>query len=180
MEYSHVRTAYRLVIQKKGAYMSYQAKAEGLAYAIIELVKTKVDDSLCYRHLIDNLYAYRIRAVNKTDKWDTGRIKDFCRWSVAALNSNKTEKEHVVPMAEIVNILLALDELTISKVHEVIDTYCTYCIVTQEEHQLLNKEFQRKMPKDFYDKDSKYFSDPWARYKKCKIKISDKSLQKSV
>ncbi|WP_318486265.1 hypothetical protein [Photobacterium leiognathi] len=44
--------------------MSYAVKAEALAKAILVLVDGGVDNSHCYRNLVDNLYAYRVGAVN--------------------------------------------------------------------------------------------------------------------
>ncbi|EMH2898225.1 hypothetical protein V6G10_004495, partial [Vibrio parahaemolyticus] len=88
--------------------MSYAVKAEALAKAILVLVDGGVDDSHCYRNLVDNLYAYRVGAVNGTGKWDTRKIKEQCQWTISARNSDKVEKEHVVPMAEVVRILLSL------------------------------------------------------------------------
>ncbi|EGU30882.1 hypothetical protein VIBRN418_16386 [Vibrio sp. N418] len=145
--------------------MSYTAKAEALAKAILILVDGGVDDSHCYRSLVDNLYAYRVGAVNGTGKWDTRKIKEQCQWTISARNSDKVEKEHVVPMAEVVRILLSITNPQISDVYDVIDKYCVYCIVTPEEHSILNVKYQRKMPSEFWDSNTEYYMDAWSRYK---------------
>ncbi|WP_299735419.1 hypothetical protein [uncultured Endozoicomonas sp.] len=151
--------------------MPYETQAEALAHAILALMHGRVIDSFCYRNLIDNLYAFRIGAVNGTGKWDTGRIKNFCYWTGSAKNAQKTEKEHVIPAAEIVKILLNQPVFDIHSVYRVIDNYSLYCIVTPAEHKLLNSKFQRSMPKEFWQKKSSLYMDPWARYKLLGIEI---------
>lgn len=145
--------------------MSYSEKADALAAAILVLVQGKVDDAFCYRPLVDNLYAFRTGAVNRTGKWDINRIKQNCYRTPAAELASKVEKEHVVPMAEIVNILMAEAVSTVDEVKDVLQKYCVYCMVTPEEHLLLNKQYQRQMPAEFWDEGSIYYLDEWARYK---------------
>lgn len=151
--------------------MSYDKKSEALAEAILALVKGRVDDSHCYRNLIDNLYAFRIGAVNGTGKWDTKKIKENCPWTQLAQKSGKAEKEHVVPMAEIVQILLFKKEPEIEDIYNIIDKYCVYCMVTSEEHAALNVRYQRAMPSEFWDSSSIYYMDVWARYKINQIQV---------
>lgn len=167
--------------------MNYEAQVESLALAVCELVKGNVADSHCYRNLIDNIYAFRINAVNKTGKWDSKAIKRSkeCFWSTKALNGNGEglEKEHVVPLAEIVNILLAKPRVSVvgnasalkratsvADVYNVIDTYCVCCMVDKTEHSSLNKEHQRVMPDEFWDPSNHlYYLNKWARYIKLGI-----------
>lgn len=151
--------------------MSYEVKSEALANAILALINGGVDDSHCYRNLVDNLHAYRIGAVNGTGKWDTKKIKDHCLWTASARNAHKVEKEHVVPMAEVVRILLTLTNPKISDVYDVIDRFCVFCIVTQEEHRILNTKYQSKMPSEFWNRNSEYYMDPWVRYKLSSLEI---------
>ncbi|WP_431786220.1 hypothetical protein [Vibrio harveyi] len=68
-------------------------------------------------------------------------------------------------MAEVVRILLSLTNPQVSDVYDVIDKYCVYCIVTPKEHNILNVKYQRKMPSEFWDSNSDYYMDAWARYK---------------
>lgn len=145
--------------------MSYQKKSESLAQAVVALVNGRVNDAPCYRYLIDNLYAFRVGSVNGTGKWDTRKIREHCPWTVLARKSNKVHKEHVVPMAEIVRILLSYDKPQVTDIYDVVDKYCTYCMVTPEEHEALNKDYRHKMPSGFWEKGSDYYMDIWARYK---------------
>lgn len=166
--------------------MTYLQQSQALALAIAELVKGGVKDSHCYRSLIDNLHAYRIGAKNKTDKWDTRLLKKFSHWTCNAIKQAgaRVEKEHVVPVAEIVNILLAMPPnqikagrvnfspaTTVKQVNDVIDKFCLCCMVTDLEHGVLNATHQRSMPEEFWIPGSAYYLDVWARYKKQEIRL---------
>lgn len=149
--------------------MSYEQKAEGLANAIVALVQAAVDDPYCYRSLIDNLHAYRVGAVNRTGKWDIHRIKHLCRWTVAARAAGRGDREHVVPMASLLRLLMAEPALDASRVMGIVDRYCLYCIVSRDEHGRLNRQFQRSMPPGFWQQDCALYMNPWARYEQCAI-----------
>ena len=63
---------------------------------------------------------------NGKGKWDTRKVKEHCLWTKLARHSKHVEKEHVVPVAEIVRILLPLDTPELSDIYNVIDEYCVY------------------------------------------------------
>ena len=68
-------------------------------------------------------------------------------------------------MAEIVRILQSLPNPTVNKIYDVIDRFCIYCMVTKDEHRLLNDQYQRTMPQGFWVKNSLHYMDAWLRYK---------------
>ena len=149
----------------------YELQINGLVNAVIELLKVEVIDSHCYRNLIDNIAAYCVGSINSTNKWDSKKLKEHCYWTFAAKNAKITEKEHVIPMSAIVTILLALDDLSPNSVKECIKKYAVYCMVTKEEHALLNTKYQRSMPDGFNKEGDKLFGKPFARYIDLNIEV---------
>lgn len=158
-------------MEKNKEPQDYELQINGLINAVIELLKVKVIDSHCYRNLIDNIAAYYTGSVNKTKKWDTKKLKEHCCWTDAAKNTKVMEKEHVIPMSQIITILLALDDLSPSSVKKCIQKYAVYCMVTKEEHSLLNTKYQSKMPAGFWTKGDELYDEPFARYIALDIKV---------
>lgn len=149
----------------------YKVKAEALAKSILTLVQGGVDDSHCYRNIVDNLYAYRVGAVNGTGKWDTKKLKDHILWTKAAREAKKVQREHAITMADFVRILLKIENPTVEDIYASIDRFCVQCMVTKEEHDILNEKYQSKMPPDFWDENSNFYMDEWIRYKLCSIDV---------
>ncbi|HEY1027091.1 MAG TPA: hypothetical protein VGE28_05600 [Pseudomonas sp.] len=149
--------------------MTYALQADALVNAILALMHGQVEDAHCYRSLMDNLYAFRTGAINRQGKWDSRKIRQRCHWTTAAVRAREqgggVETEHVVPMAAIVRILLSRPTYDVEWVNEVVGRYCLYCMVTPQEHRILNRKYQRKMPDEFWDASSALHMDAWARYK---------------
>lgn len=146
----------------------YTEQAEGLINAIKALLDSGVDDTLCYRALIDNFCAYQMDARNGKDKlgrWDTKKIRNSkkCYWSKEAWatelkwrkekpkgETKDLHREHVIPMNVIVKILLEKAQtetgIEAQKIKETLDAFAIFAIVTKDQHSDLNAKYKSKMP----------------------------------
>jgi len=97
-----------------------------------------------------------------------GKFNGCPFWSVEARNSDRNTKnlrhEHVVPIRVLRNRLLAMDSPSTNDVFEFLKNNAIGCVVTNKEHDRLDKEFKQEMPSEFNET-----GDPWVRYKRVGI-----------
>jgi hypothetical protein len=80
--------------------------------------------------------------------------------------------EHVVPKNVLVRMIRSISPATEAAVREVFDRFLFGVVVTRNEDQKLrDMKLDRSMPADFDDEGSEGFLDPWARYRKCGIRV---------
>lgn len=166
----------------------YAEQAEGLINSIKALLEAEVDDTFCYRALINNYCAYQMGARNGKDKlgrWDTNKIRNSeqCHWSKKAWEELKRRKgkpkgekkalhlEHVVPMNVIVKRLLDKAQtetgIQVKEIKETLNALVIFAVVTKDQHDELNKKYKHKMPDDFDNKGHPLEEEPFLRYIKC-------------
>jgi len=84
-------------------------------------------------------------------------------------------KEHLVPVNEIMCYLLQIDlydpkNIIAKNVKKYLSNALILVYITKDEDNILNScGFQRKMPQEYFDKQSNLFNDTWARYKRSGI-----------
>ena len=95
--------------------------------------------------------------------------------SINAKYEEKTIREHLLPVNEVMNHLFSLDfSRNVSNLAVEIEAYLTKALVvvnlTKEEDQKLNSSgLQKSMPASYREPTSELFNDPWARYKYAEI-----------
>ncbi|WP_323846327.1 hypothetical protein [Microbulbifer magnicolonia] len=98
-----------------------------------------------------------------------GRQIVYCSRSLA--DGEKAIKEHLFPVNEVMNYLLALDvsgdrDKLAASIRDYLAEALVIVKVTPEEDQKLNAcGLQRAMPAAYSDPSSPLYRDPWARYK---------------
>ncbi|WP_415903210.1 hypothetical protein ACMXYR_05495 [Neptuniibacter sp. QD29_5] len=150
----------------------FAEKAEGLINAIKALVDSKVEDTSCYRMLIDNFCAYQMGARNGKDKlgrWDTNKIRNHCLRSVEAhkaiiKNEKGIHRDHVIPMKFIVEKLLALPTPSTTAIMDTLETHAVFAAITEEEHNMLNIKHRSRMPDGYSIEGDDLCDQPYARY----------------
>ena len=91
--------------------------------------------------------------------------------SKLVIDQSKAIKEHLFPVNEIMNHLLAMPltenkDVLANTVHAYLENALILVYVTKDEDNQLNKfGFQRNMPIEYSDPKSPLYSDVWARYK---------------
>lgn len=97
-------------------------------------------------------------------------LQQFYRSKNITVNS-RVIKEHLLPVNEIMNHLLAINlDMTKTDLAKDITQYLTSALVivyvTEAEDRALNvRGYQRNMPQEYFDQNSSLYSDAWARYK---------------
>ncbi len=83
----------------------------------------------------------------------------------------ETVREHLVPVSEIMDILLAWESLEVTdarieEVDKLLAKMLVIVTISKDEDAALNSSgYQRKMPPGYYDPEDRLFEDVWARYK---------------
>ena len=144
----------------------------GIAHQIVSSVKTyKVeklgsvnDCKLVVNHLIRKFS----EPLSKSDKHKVYRSK-------SAFHPEKTLKEHLLPVNEIMNHLIEMDftrnhlELAL-EIERYLTEALVIVVITDRENQKLNAcGLQKNMPLSYRDPKSTLYADPWARYKHVEI-----------
>jgi hypothetical protein len=79
--------------------------------------------------------------------------------------------EHAVPKSVVIKMLFDLHAPTEEQVREICERFLIGVVVTREENDVLNMEFGRCMPSEFFDRASPDYLDPWLRYTKYNIEV---------
>ncbi len=85
---------------------------------------------------------------------------------------SKFRHEHAVPKSVVIEMLFNLKNPTIEQVANICQGYLIGVVVSLEEDSVLNVEFGKTMPKEFFDQGHPDFGDPWIRYKRYKIEVT--------
>jgi hypothetical protein len=91
----------------------------------------------------------------------------------AANPKAKLKHEHVVPKRVVAKMLFDLKSPTQEVVRNILDKFLIGVVVTEKEDYLLNCEFRDSMPPEFFDRANPSYHDPWLRYKRCGIEVSE-------
>lgn len=116
-----------------------------------------------------------------------GKYNGCIYWSDAAVRRFKREHsrkrlrhEHVVPKKFVIDMLFDLQKPSVETIRAMLDKFLIGVVVTKEEDALLNVKYSKAMPKEFSDKKSPLFQDPWLRYRECGIKVRVMSHQRAA
>ena len=128
------------------------------------------------RHFIDQYFCYKYGYVSKNGKakWDLIYWKEWVSVGAAEIrDKNQVIKEHVVPLKFITEQLKKLSSsCSILEIKKVLDQFLVFATITKDEDLVLRKMgLSQKMPEEYFDKNSNFFNDVFARYKKAKIEL---------
>lgn len=107
-----------------------------------------------------------------------GKYEGCPYWSERALEQfeanakTKLRHEHAVPKSVIIAMLVEIDSPTHDQVRDICERLLIGVVVTREEDNLLNREFKKTMPPEFFDPQSADYHNPWLRYKRCGIPVA--------
>jgi len=134
------------------------------------------------RHFIDQYYCYRKGFVKSSGvaDWDAPIWKGVV--SVAARreegNRKLVVKEHAVPIKEITNLLLQLNNPSLDDIAKVLKQFTILATITQPEDATLRRlKLTSRMPDGFQEQGHRYFQDVLARYKHAGIMLEDVDLE---
>lgn len=130
------------------------------------------------RHFIDQYYCYEQNLTTKGGKAKWSKLFWMGYTSVKAnaldkKNKSLVVKEHVIPLNIIVSFLsnIPLNELSINKVKEVLDSLLIYATITKEEDAVMTKlGYRNKMPQ-IYETIEDIKANAFERYKESKIEL---------
>ena len=106
-----------------------------------------------------------------------GKYKGCPYWTRMALAEHqlnpkaKFRHEHAVPKSLVIELLFAQPSPTVETVREICERLLIGVVVTQAEDDVLNAEYGRTMPPEFFDPGSPGYRDPWLRYKRYNIDV---------
>jgi hypothetical protein len=93
-------------------------------------------------------------------------------WSALAIAAHSVDRkvklrhEHVVPREVVRRMLFDLKQATEDQVRDICQRFLIGVVVTLAEDALLNAEFSKTMPPEFFDPSHASDHDPWLRYKR--------------
>lgn len=130
------------------------------------------------RHFIDQYYCYEQNLTTKGGKAKWSKLFWVGYTSVKAnaldkKNKSLVVKEHVIPLNIIVSFLsnIPLEELSLKKIKEVLDSLLIYATITKEEDAVLTKlGYRNKMPRT-YETIEEIKANAFERYKASKIEL---------
>lgn len=106
-----------------------------------------------------------------------GKYKGCPSWTKMAIMQHRANPkadfrhEHAVPKSVVMKMLFDLPAPTPERVREICERFLLGVVVTREEDDVLNMEYGRSMPAEFFDSTSPSYLDPWLRYKKYGIEV---------
>ncbi len=106
-----------------------------------------------------------------------GKTKGCPYWSKLATLAQgasmevKLIHEHAVPKGIVIETLLKLKDPTPEAVHDLCERLLIGVVVTKQEDNMLNKNFRKSMPPEFFDCNSPHFQNPWLRYQHENIEL---------
>lgn len=99
--------------------------------------------------------------------WTEGAVLQYA----ADPKSNRLRHEHAVPKKVVMEMLFDLGKPIQEAVRSICDKFLVGVVVMVEEDAVLNCEFSKSMPLEFFDRSSPEFHDPLLRYKRCGIRV---------
>lgn len=151
-----------------------------MAYDVASVLSSDLSFAAKYAVLADTYWQWTefYGKYNGCPFWTINAIAEYD--SNPLPNEKKYRHEHIVPKIVLNQLLFELPSHTEESIFRFMSSMNIGVVVTRKEDDLLSVNYRMSMPSEFIDPDSSDFHDPWLRYKRCGIKVVDRSNNDTI